>query len=105
VISVTGTVQSAASATTAADSASLGGLQANYYARTNGNYSSMTAGTSNYAEKLGTSSAYYTKGSLDTAFNGKLGVNDTAANSNKWGGYNIVVGQTGSTPNTIYFGF
>ena len=108
VISVTGRVQSATtslSANTANDSASLGGLQANYYARTNGNYSSMTAGTSSYAEKLGTSSAYYTKGSLDTAFNGKLGTGDTAANSNKWGGYNIVVGQTGSTPNTIYFGF
>ena len=105
VISVTGTVKSAESANTANDSASLGGLQANYYARTNGNYSSMTAGTSNYAEKLGTSSAYYTKSSLDTALNGKLGTGDTAANSTKWGGYNIVVGQTGTTQNTIYFGF
>lgn len=105
VISVTGTVQSAASATTAADSASLGGLQANYYARTNGNYSSMTAGTSNYAEKLGTSSAYYTKSSLDTAFNGKLGTGDTAANSDKVDGWHIVVGSIGSAANTLYFGY
>ena len=65
---------------------------------------SLTAGTANYADRVGTSSAYYTKTSLDTAFNSKLGTGDTAANSSKWGGYKIVVGSIGSATDTIYFG-
>ena len=105
-ISVTGTVQSAASATTAADTAKFDGMTSNYYAKTNGSYSTMTAGTSNYATALGTSSANYTKATLDTALGNKLGKTETAADSTKWGGYKIVIGSIPSSPSsdTIYFG-
>ena len=89
VISVTGTVESAASATTAADSAKLGGTAASSYAQTNGNYQNMTVGTAEnttYASRLGNSSSFYTYNSLETALAGKLGTGATAADSNKLGG-------------------
>ncbi len=114
---------------TAYDSNRLGGKAASSYAQTAGTYSQLavgTAGRSDYATYLGTSTNNYTKSSLDTALNGKLGTGDTAADSNKlggvaasgylttggtaydstrWGGYKIVVGSTGSAANTIYFGY
>lgn len=40
---------------------------------------------------------------ITTALAGKLGVNDTAVNSDKVDGYHIVVGSTGSDTNTLYF--
>ena len=66
--------------------------------------SQLTAGTASYAAALGTSSANYTKSSLDTALGNKLGKTETAADSTKWGGYKIVVGSIGSASDTIYFG-
>lgn len=120
---------------TAYDSDRLGGTAASSYAKTNGTYSQMTVGTaseSTYASRLGQSGAYYTKDSLDTALNGKLGTGGTAANSDKlgnvaasgyaqtggtyssmsvgtattWNGYKIYVGSIPSSPrsDTIYFG-
>lgn len=40
---------------------------------------------------------------LQTALNGKLGVTATAANSTKWGSYNVSTASTGADANTIYF--
>ncbi len=68
---------------------------------TAGTHAQMTAG---YASALGTSSANYTKSTLDTALGNKLGKTETAADSTKWGGYKIVVGSLGSASDTIYFG-
>lgn len=93
---------------TAYDSNRLGGTAASSYAKTNGTYSQMTVGTaseSTYASRLGASGAYYDKSSLDTAFSGKLGTGGTAYDSTRWGGYNIIVGSTGTAANTIYFGY
>lgn len=53
---------------------------------TDGNLPNLSAGTATYASYLGTSSANYTKATLDTALSGKLGTGDTAADSNKLGG-------------------
>jgi hypothetical protein len=40
---------------------------------------------------------------LQTALNGKLGSTSTAANSTKWGNYNVSTSATGADSNTIYF--
>jgi hypothetical protein len=40
---------------------------------------------------------------LQTALNGKLGTTATAANSTKWGNYNVSTDASGTDANTIYF--
>ena len=40
---------------------------------------------------------------LQTALDGKLATSGTAANSTKWGGYNVSTASTGTDANTIYF--
>ena len=87
VISVTGTVSSASYAS---DAGSLGGYSSSSYARTNGSYSGMyvgSAGEASYATRLGDGSDWYTYTSLNNALSAKMGTGDTAADSNKLGGY------------------
>ena len=79
-ISVTGRVESASTCLTAA--------------------TATTTENATYASRLGTSSAYYTKSSLDTALNGKLGTGDTAANASKLG--NVAASGYLTTGGTAY---
>jgi hypothetical protein len=129
VISVTGTVQNAATANasvrlgtgntyhtieslnltlanklgsneTAADSNKLGGVAAAGYAQTGGTYNNMTVGTAADSNKLGGVAASGYAQTGGTYNNMTVG---TAANSDKVDGWHIKVGVTGSDANTLYF--
>ena len=63
--------------------------------------------TAVYATYLGNSSSNYSKSTLDTALNNKLGKTETAVSAttaDMVDGYHIVVGSIGSRTDTIYFG-
>ena len=92
-IGISGT---AASATLSLNSTNLNNQPSSYYT----NAANLSSGTLSAARLTGTYNINVSGSSATaaTAANATL-----SANSTKWGGYSVVVGSTGTDPNTIYF--